>query len=191
MKDTSEFNNMMEQYYKQQKEKHSDKIDLSKSYESNLYVDDNGRHIVELIYNNKVKFKAEYELIGFYNIINSMWYWAWSIDLIDRKLAESSKKMRDFPNFIKNNMDKFNQKESEDLHFKTDMPNFFIDIDSINKLIKLTLYYLKQDWYVILCHGRNGNINTCMNNTTDTLKKEKETKLRLEYLLIKKILTVG
>ena len=78
MKTGSKFSKEVERYYDKQKSRYSDKIDGSKAYDSNMYVDDNGRHVVELVYGGKVRFKAEYELIGMYNVANSMWYWGWA-----------------------------------------------------------------------------------------------------------------
>ena len=159
MKDTSKFNNKVQNYYEKQQREYSKKFDLSKSYASKTYVDNNGNHIIELIHDNKVKLKAEYELIGMYNITNSMWYWGWAIDLADKNLIKTSRKMRDFPDFIKRNMDKFSPKESEDLFFKTDMANYYTDTNEIDKLIKVVLYYLNAGWYLTLCHGRNDKNN--------------------------------
>ena len=186
MKNTSNFNKEINRYYEKQEKDYSKKFDLTKSYASNTYIDNNGNHIIELIHDNKVKLKAEYELIGMYNIINSMWYWGWSIDLADRNLVKTSKKITEFPEYIKKNMDKFDLKESEDLHFKTSMASFYTDISAIDKLIKTFLYYLNAGWYLTLCHGRNNSdINTCSSNV------DKKSQLRIEYLVIKKILTLG
>jgi hypothetical protein len=185
MKNGSKFNKEMERYYDKQKGRYSDRVDGSKSYDSNMYVDDNGRHIIELSYDGKVRFKAEYELIGMYNVANSMWYWGWAIDLIDKSLVESSRKMLDFPKFIKENYSMFTSEEADDLYFKTSTANFYTDQKNIEKILKLTLFQLKADWFITVCHGRDDTKKTCEVKTNDP------SQFRTEYLLIKKLLTLG
>lgn len=184
MKTNKKFNKKVDSYYDQQKTKYSNIIDLSKPYNSNMYVDDNGNHIIELIYDGKIKIKAEYELIGMYNISNSMWYWGWAIDLIDKSLIKSVTEMKEFPEFIKENFKLFGNKEAEDLYFKTDTASFYTDHENIEKILKLTLYQLKSDWYLTICHGRDNNKKTCDGKSID------KSDFRIEYLLIKKILTL-
>ncbi len=66
------------------------------------------------------------------------------------------------------------------------MANYYTDTNTIDKLIKVVLYYLKVGWYLTLCHGRDGKGTSICSSNTD-----KKSQLRIEYLMIKKILTLG
>ncbi len=181
----SEFKKKIEKYYQEKKDKYSAKINLSKKYDANTYSKD-GTHILELLYDGDIILKAEYELLGFYNITNSMWYWGWGTEMVDRSLVKSSEKMKDFPDYILKHLKDFDNKEAEDLHFKTDFPSFFVNVDNIEMLLKLGLYYLNLDWYITLCTGRDGNSSTC-----ESLDSSKKDNMRFEYLIIKRVVSLG
>lgn len=111
--------------------------------------------------------KAEYDLIGVYNVDTSVWYWGWSLP-VNKLFHDSLKKIKEFPNYIKKNYERFNKKDAEEYLYMTSNNNMYISHKNIEKLIKLSLYLLKGESYVIV--PVNGDIN------------------RLEYLNIKRIL---
>jgi hypothetical protein len=190
-KTISKFNKKINHYYEHKEKKISKILDLNDNFQCLTYTDNNGNHILELIKNDKLILKAEYQLIGFYNIINSLWYWGWGIDMVDRSLVKDVEKIKTFPNYIKNNMNIFDHKEVEKLHFRTENSSFFMDIKKVIELIKLAIYYLNVEWYATVCYGRDGTKSTCKILSETENKKSKDNILRFEYLLIKKILTIG
>ena len=155
-----------------------------------MSVDSQGNHIIELI-NTKGKtvLKAQYDLIGFYNLSNSVWYWAWNIDLADKKLTKASIKMKEFPDYIKKNYKDFTPIEAEDYYFRTEMGNFYTNLENIHNLIKLTMYYMNSIWYIAVCSGKDGKSHTCDPNFNPELNKSPI--IRFEYYMIKKILQMG
>src|SRR3989304_753210 len=60
-------------------------------------------NIIELYENNKLVLKGEYQIIGMYNFITSIWYWASAIDFIDRELSLDAKKIQNFSKQLKDN----------------------------------------------------------------------------------------
>jgi hypothetical protein len=133
MKSNSNFYKQVQKYYEKKSDNFSKKVDLTKFYDSETYVDKNNKHILELKNGNKTIMKAEYELLGFYNIINSSWYWGYASELVDRSIIKDSKKIRDFPKYVKDNYEDFDKREAEDLYFKTSSPSFFMNVKSIEK----------------------------------------------------------
>ncbi len=185
----SKFTNRIEKYYKAKKDTYSKKVDLLKSYNTKFSVDDDNNHIIELLDDSgNTVLKAYYDLIGFYNLSNSVWYWGWNIDLADKKLTSATLKISEFPKYIKKNYKEFQPVEAEDYHFRTSMGNFYTSLDKIHNLIKLAMFILKGEWYIAVCSGRDGKTTTCDPGFNAEL--EKSPIIRFEYLLIKKILKI-
>lgn len=170
-------------YYDEQKKHYSAYSD--KLYNVKTYSDDQDNYIIELTdESDKMILKAYCSLIGIYNLSNSVWYWAWNLDLADKKLIEDSKTMKTFPEYITNNFSEFDQKEAEDLYFKTDMGNYYTN--DVNNIIKLSMYVMKGLWHINVCSRKNGSLITCKNDNNNN-----NSVIRYEYYLIKKILQVG
>lgn len=125
---------------------------------------------VEIYLDNKFVLKAEYVILGLYNIQLSMWYWSWNIAFINKKLTELPiNKIKSFINVLNDNYDKFNKVDAEMLHYLISNDNFYISNNNIDKIIKLGLYLTKSVWYFPIKQN-DDNIN------------------QLEYILITKIL---
>jgi hypothetical protein len=178
----SKYNKSITKYFNKQKEIYEPKIKSNLQYDVTTYLE-NEAHVVKLSHNNNIVIKFEYELLGYYNAINSMWNWGWATELIDRSITLTSQKMQSLPEYIKNNIQDFDNKEAEDLHFKTSNPSFFIDFNNIDKLVKASINHLNSEWFIKVCSDKNGNMRTC-----DFIKNEEQDDMRIEYLLIKKIL---
>lgn len=134
-------------YFNESKEQISKKIDINKNYE---YVfNDNDVNIVEIYLNDKLKLRAEYNIMGLYNIPLSMWYWSWDIAFVNKNLIKDVIKIKEFVNVIDKEYNKFDKIEAEELHYVISNGMFYIsgDNDNIDKIIKLGLYLTKAIWY--------------------------------------------
>jgi len=135
------------------------------------FVENNGQKIVE-IYDKKKKliFKATYYVIGLYNVTNSIWYWGWFIDFIDRDLADKSKDIKIWGKKI---FEKHKPKTKHDqaLYFYTKNGSFMTNIMNVNFFIKLAMYIFKGKWFFETNHSEEG---------TNAIK---------EYIVIQTIIT--
>ena len=186
---TSHYIKEVNNYYDKKKEHNLKKINISKSFNTKMYVNSEGDHILELYDDSKMILKAKYDLLGFYNLSNSVWYWGWNIDLVDKKLINASKHMKTFPQYIKDNYNQFTFVDAEDYYFRTDNGNFYTSLENVDKLIKLALYYMKGEWYITLCTSRDGKTITCDPNSIN--HPNDNPIMRFEYYLIKHILQIG
>lgn len=162
-------------------EKKGKNIDLNKNYKFKFHKDRSGNHIVELFDGDKSVLKGEFQLIGMYNLINSIWYWGWSIDFVDKQLTQTVKKVKQFPHEIKENFDKFDPVEADELHFLTSNGSFYTNSKRVDFLGKLAQYLMDGEMVISLCNERDGT--TCSID-----KGKKESLSRIEYILITKIL---
>ncbi len=127
--------------------------------------------LIEVYLDNKFILKAEYCVLGLYNIQLSMWYWSWNIAFINKKLIELPvKKIKNFISIIDDNYDKFDKVDVESLHYLISNDNFYISNSNIDKIIKLSLYLTKSIWYFPIKQNDNDESN------------------QLQYILITKIL---
>lgn len=131
---------------------------------------------VSLYDGNKLIIKAVYELIGSYNIYNSVWYWAHNIQLIDRSIAMNKTLLDEYAKKIKG-------KTSEDdkMHFYATNSSFYLSHKNLMDPIKLGLYLTKGLYYIPICYGKDDF--TCY-----AKKPDKKSLKRIEYLAIKKII---
>lgn len=160
--------------YNNSKEHIEKKIDINKDYEY-AFSDEN---IVEMYLDGKLKMKAEYNIIGLYNIPLSIWYWGWNIAFINKNLINATIKIKEFLNVINDNKEysKFNKTEIEELHYVLSNDNFYISSTNIDKIIKLALYLTKGIWVFPMKYN------------DDKKQKEMEHMDKIEYILITKIL---
>lgn len=158
--------------------------------------DKNNDYIVEIRKDNNLILKGHYEVIGIYNIQNSVWYWGWNLgSFIDRKLTKFSKKVKKFSNYIKDNQNKFNPQQADELYYKTRNGNFYTSSNNLLQLIKLSLYLSKGEWFLSICKGNHISTNFIdysQNNTVCGSANEDKnidnTMARLEYIIIKDII---
>lgn len=186
MSNRSHFFNKVEKYFKSQKNKILKFFDYNKDYTFKFYYDNNNdQHIIELYHNNKKILKAEYSIIGMYNMINSIWYWGWDIDFINKKLIKQSELVKKFNENIKKNYDTYDPIEAEELFYITSNSNFYISAEKVKKITKLFLYLVKGLWIIPICYGKNGINSICDGNeNTNNIQK-------IKYILITKIIQVG
>lgn len=147
------------------------KIDITKDYDY-VFVDDN---IVEMYLDDKLKFKAEYGILGMYNIPVSVWYWSWNIAFINKKLTKNTDEIKEFAVTLNKDYAKFDKTEVEKLHYLVSNDNFYISGKNVDKLIKLSLYLTKAIWCFPIKHH-------------NVKEKDVERIDKIEYILITKIL---
>jgi len=97
---------------------------------------------VSIYLGDKLKLKAEYSIIGTYNIGTSIWYWAWNMAFINHSLTTDVIKLKTY-----NIQDlKLQSKEHEKVDYLLTNGYFYISSKNIAKLIKIVTYILKPLW---------------------------------------------
>jgi hypothetical protein len=178
----------VETYFKTQKNKMKNKIHIN-DHSSFIFTKDKSDNYVIEVHDTKsdsIIFKGHYDIIGVFNIHNSVWYWGWNIELVDKKVTDRSKIVRKFANHIKDNINEFSPKEADELYFKTSNGNFYTKLENILPLVKLTMYLTKGIWYMSICHGKDNTI--C---SDDGLHSNDGTIKRVEYIVIRDIMQIN
>src|SRR5690606_7475081 len=93
-------------YYDDMFDTVKDMYDPDKKYNYVLSKDPADRNIVAVIDdNNQVIFKGIYQVIGIYNFFNSVWYWGYNVQFVDRALTEGVKVVKQLVPFLFDNYD--------------------------------------------------------------------------------------
>lgn len=180
-----DFSNKVDKYFNIKKKDIIDIIDPNYNYDYKFSTDKDNNAIVEVLKNNKLVIKAEYELLGLYNLFNSVWYWGFGLDLVNRDLVKGSKSIKEFSKIIKKNYEDFDKKEAEILYFRTNNNNFYTSKKNIDNIVKLGLYITKSKWFLPVCYNNDNIPISCEKISSNGSIK------RLEYLIIKKIIQYG
>lgn len=182
----SSFYKLVDKYYSDQMDIIGKYIDLNKEYKFEFTVDNTNNDIVELYYDNKLILKAKYCFIGVYNLINSVWFWAWNIDMLNKKLGQKSKIIKNLKKDLINNYNNYLSTEADELYFYSSNGNFYVSHENVIKLTKMMIYLAKGLWFFTICHNKNSNISG--NCIYEKNADETETIRRLEYIMITEIL---
>lgn len=169
------FYNQVNNHHNKLTEDISHKIDLKQNYNFN-FVEDANKHIVEIYIDKKLKLKAEYNIVGMYNIPLSIWYWSWNIAFLNKDLFTELNKIKEFNESLNKNYKEFDSKEAEELHYLLANDNYYISSGNIERLIKIILYITKGVWIFPINHSDK--------NSAEYLD-------RVEYILITKILQIN
>lgn len=123
-------------------------IDINKNYNNKIYKNNDGKYMLEFFENDKSVMKTECCMMGMYNVYNSVWYWAWNLDNIDKQLLDN--KVQNFSHEIKRKLEDIKKVHDvqymEQLYYRTSNGNFYISPKNIEGLIKLGLYILDGHW---------------------------------------------
>lgn len=157
------FNKNINNYYEEKKNYIKSKININKNY--NFLLKNN---IVDIFENTNLVLKAEYHIIGVYNIPLSFWVWAWDISFINKSLIQPIKNIK---NILPNSKINPNSKLYDEIYFLISNGSFYISAENLPKLIKLALYYTQGIWYFPI--------------------KYQDESDKLEYIIIDKILQIG
>lgn len=105
-------------------------------------------HIVEVYLKSKFVLKAEYCILGLYNLQSSVWYWSWNEAFVNKQLVELPiDKIKNFVDVIDRDYEEFDKVDVEMLHYLISNGNFYLSSGNIGKIIKLSLYLTKSSWY--------------------------------------------
>lgn len=155
----------VEDNYKKKKSQFMKRIgDKAKKSNYKFKSDNRNRHIVEINSGNKLIIRAEYCVIGVYNLENNVWYWSWNLDFVDKAVAINPENMSNIqkPNNV-------SRQDWEKLKFYTTNGNFFTTLDRLEQVVKMALHHLDGEWILSIKHNDEG-INY------------------IEYIMLKKIL---
>ena len=83
----------------------------------------------------------------------SVWYWAWNISMIDKKLSEKSKILYEKSIDIKKNYNKYNPKEIDIIHYYLNNGNFIVSSSKVPFLIKMAMYLMDSKWFLSIRKG--------------------------------------
>lgn len=135
------------------------------------FLNKNDKCYLELYLNGIKKFRAEYEYIGFFNIILSTWYWSWGIALINSNCYNKIKNLAKMPREIIENYNKFDEKEAEFLNYIFKNNNFYISYKKIELILNIVLYFCS-GLFILPYRMKNSEID------------------KINYFLIKKIIKI-
>src|SRR5579871_3695402 len=132
--------NDVDKYYNNKMNEITKQIDIHKEL---YYVFSETNNTVEIYVDENKKIKAEFAIIGMYNIPMSIWYWGWNIAFINKNLIKPLSNVKNFITVLNKDYDKFNPKEAEVLHYILSNGNYYISNKNLEKVIKIALYLTK------------------------------------------------
>lgn len=112
---------------------------------------DNDTKFVNIIDKSK-SIRATYRTIGIHNIVNSVWYWGWNIDFIDKNTII---KKKDFDNIISLLKQKYKQVDiidADELYFYLTNGNFYMTKERLPNLMKVMLHTQNGEWIITVRH---------------------------------------
>lgn len=140
----------IESYYNIQYNNIKRLISKDKNYHFEFLYTDNNKHIVDIydIKKNKKKLvlKAEYEILGCYNAICSIWTWGWAMSMVEKNLTESSRKIRNFSDKLEGSKRITSNIEKYIYYCKN--PTFYLSNKNLNEIYKLGIYATKSIWMI-------------------------------------------
>jgi|LakMenEpi03Aug12_release.lakeMendotaPanAssembly.Ray.scaffolds.fasta_scaffold264883_2 hypothetical protein len=174
----NKFYTEIKNYYEEQKKFILKKIDVTKDFDYEFIESDN-LNIVEIYLDGKIKIKAEYNVVGMYNIPLSIWYWGWNIAFINKTLTNKIMDVKNYANNISKKYNDFNKYDIEEIQYLLSNDNFYVSGDNINKLLEIALYLTKGIWILPV-----KTINPKKYSNPEQMDK-------IEYILITKILQLN
>ena len=103
-------------------------------------------NIVNISKDNKLELSSEYEHIGQYDKLLSMWFWSWGNNYVEK--VKNNKNIRLFYKYVENNSDKFENTEAEIYHYLSINNSFYISESNIEFLLKFVLYLTNSKGYI-------------------------------------------
>lgn len=96
------------------------------------------------------KFKMEGTFVGYFNIENKTWYWAWAIDGINKKVQSYIKKNCDkIVANINENYSKLSNVEDHDLlKFYFSNPIFKTQVESLENIVPMITGISDAEWFI-------------------------------------------
>ncbi len=179
-------------YFDDQLEKIKKVYDPNGSYSYVLSKDQSNRNIVSVLNsdNNSTVFKGTYELAGIYNFFNSVWYWAYNVQFVDREITKGVKVVKQIVQIIEENYKKVPPKDADNLHFRTSNDNYYTTLANVELNVRLAMFLMRGKWVISLLQDGSGKSTVV--NVMDKELSCKDGKLkRMEYLVITEIIQIG
>lgn len=173
-------------YYEDKRADIEEAYDIKKNYNHKYSKDKNKRQFIELYErdnekeNPKAVFKGEYEMIGVYNLSNSVWYWAWSLDFVDHRKTKQVEKVRDLGAKLNKKYSDYDPKEADYLNFISSNGNFYTSPDRLMNVVKIAMYETKAKWFIPILHL--GNEETYVHSEGTEIDKDAK---KFQFLLVK------
>lgn len=145
----------------------NEKLSINENYKFTFMYINEREHIVDVYIDEKLVIRANYEVLGCYNIINSIWIWSWCISYIEDDLTENPKKSakHEYGILSQNKI----TKDVEEYLYYLSMQSFFISYKNLKKILRLGQYMTKS--LFVLPH-----------------KIDDDKPIMIEFILIKKII---
>lgn len=159
-------------YYADSKKEFEKLISTSK-YNIKLYRNNNV-DLIDLFIGEKKILTADYEIIGYYNLINSMWRWGWSNPFVEKNLVTSETIIKNINDTIYKSSE-LTDKEREIYLYFLNNPSFYIEKDNLDELLKMTFFYTKGKWFIT------------RKNKNKRIENSSSLPTELEFILIKNI----
>lgn len=168
-----------DQFLKKEKE-FGKKIDLNKEYRYQ-YSQIDGEFIIEAYNGKQIVYRAIYDRIGTFDTYAGIWRWAWCNSMIDRKVAEESKKIKMLASKIEDDYQKYDPKDADKYHFYSENGYFYIAQNTVPELIEMAISMMDSLWFIAIRQG-----------VDDVLKPSKDHKVSaIDYLSIRKIIQLS
>lgn len=154
-----------DQYYNSKKEIFMKYFNLK---EINIsFINENDKHII-IIYTNKLKIMAEYEILGNYDVQTGIWIWSWANSLVEKNLVKIAEKIKSKSKYITHFNGEYD--EIELVNYYITNPSFYISSNNMDMFVKMVLYYSDENWIL--------------------QKKNKNFPSIFEFIIIKNILNI-
>lgn len=157
-------------YFTQKKQEFSKFVGDIKDYQVKPYRTPDDNNILDIMKDNVQILRTDYEVIGYYNTVGSIWTWGWANPYVEKDLTKKVSEIRKLKDIILNCKNLNNDDKELYLYFITNNV-FYILADNIDNFFKFVLYYTDGKWIVSRKH------NTLAPNM-------------LEFMLIKNVLQI-
>lgn len=116
----------------------------------------NEENILEIYSEDLLLFKGYYYIGGIYDTVTFMWYWPYILDYMDQSLCISKNIIYDLYKYAKKNSQYINQRDMEDITFRTTNNSFYMNsINNITPLFKLLIYFTESIDYFFIYYDDN------------------------------------
>lgn len=158
-------------YYKKSKAEF-DKYGITDNYNIEVFKTPENNNIADVMRDEKQLLRIDYEVAGYYNLINSTWTWGHANPFIEKDITKSVDGLKKLKKVLLETNTKTLDTAHKELYiyFITN-PVFFISRENIDKLIKFVIYYTDSKWMLMR-----------KNNTKNPT--------HLEFILVKNILQI-
>jgi len=170
---------LVQEYFNNSAKNMEKKINLNKKHILNFVNDANEDPVVDIYEindnNKKLVMRAKYYMIGMY--INKTWYWGYSIPLINKKITDQTKIVKNIKNDILKNYEKYELSDVDYYYYVSKNPIFHSD--DANKLPELMVYLNKSLWYMPVFYNDKNKI---------IYDNDNSFKFKVEYYAIESII---